>query len=143
MIFIKKDLTTVKQGIILNGVNCQRAMGAGLAKSLYLKWPIVREQFRNTEPRLGKVDYVLVDKELIVANCYTQERYGYNGVYASLEGISYCLDLIGRVSKATDFAVYTSKLGCGLGGLDWEDVEPLFEEVEKKYNIKFHICELE
>lgn len=37
MKIINKDITTLKKGILLQQVNCQNAMGSGVAKAIYLK----------------------------------------------------------------------------------------------------------
>ena len=39
---INKDITTVTKGFIVHQTNCF-TMGSGLTKSLYLKYPIIKE----------------------------------------------------------------------------------------------------
>lgn len=43
MNIIKKDITTIDEGVILHQVNCQNAMGSGVAKALFSKWPQIKQ----------------------------------------------------------------------------------------------------
>ncbi len=78
MNYLNKDITTVEApALILHGVNCQRAMGSGVAKALYSKWPQVKEEymkFSKEEMCLGKTASVKVDDNLFVINCWTQDK---------------------------------------------------------------------
>ena len=47
MKIINKDITTLKKGILLQQVNCQNAMGSGVAKAIYTRWPIVKEEYHK------------------------------------------------------------------------------------------------
>ena len=90
MKIVNTDILTVTSGIIAHGVNCQGAMGSGVAKVLYTKYPEVREVFMQVgKGDLGSVTIVPVTSELTVVNCYTQEFYGYDGKrYADLEALA-------------------------------------------------------
>ena len=136
MKYIDMDITTVGSGCILNGVNCQDRMGSGVAKAIYQKWPIVKECYHaigKSNMHLGLVDIMEVDQGIFVANCWTQEYYGYDGKkYANADAISKCLDQIGRIGFEE---IYSPLIGCGLGGLDWDtEVQPVFESFENKYS---------
>ncbi|MDP1573695.1 MAG: macro domain-containing protein [Coxiellaceae bacterium] len=147
---IIKDVTTIASpAIIVHGVNCQRIMRSGVAKAICEKWPEVIEsylQFPEDEMFLGKVDVIEVDERLFVLNCWTQDSYGYdNAIYASVLAIELCLEsTIHFAIKNGIRNIYSPRIGCGLGGLNWEnDVEPIFNAVEKKYqNIQITICNL-
>jgi O-acetyl-ADP-ribose deacetylase (regulator of RNase III) len=126
----KMDITTVERGVIAHGVNCQKKMGSGVAKAIRQKWPYVYSVYMEHDPILGTVDYVNVGSDLWVANCYTQERYGYDGQrYANPNSIRSCLESLACLSVYGEWPIYLPKIGCGLGGLNWEiDVEPLLRE---------------
>lgn len=47
MKIINKDITTLKKGILIQQVNCQNAMGSGVAKAIYQKLPQVKTDTIN------------------------------------------------------------------------------------------------
>jgi len=143
---IKKDITTVELGVILQGVNCQHVMGSGVALAIKTKWPEVYDAFINTHPRdrrLGNVNIIKLGESLWVFNCFTQVFYGRDGKrYASLGGISETVMKGFIFAKVNKLPVFMPKIGCGLGGLDWEsEVEPIIEELRDKYQVLVTICE--
>ena len=72
MNYINQDITTIAEGVLLNGVNCQKAMGSGVALAYLKKWPQVKEVYMATEPVLGNASIICIEhKNLYVANCYT------------------------------------------------------------------------
>ena len=148
--YINKDLTTVTGNvIIMHGVNCQDVMGSGVAKALYTKWPQVKRMYHTLGKvgmHLGMVQVVSVADDPWIFNCFTQEYYGRSRgvVYASSEAVrevllkscAYAIDM-----DITD--IYLPRIGCGLGGLDWEkDVLPHLLECTALYpNINITVCD--
>ena len=150
MNYVTKDITTIESpAIIMHGVNCQQVMKSGVAKAISTKWPVVLEkytQFSEIEMFLGKVDAIEVDEALFVMNCWTQEDFGYdNAAYASILAISLCLESVINFAIENDIKnIYSPKIGCGFGGLNWvDDVEPIFNKIQNKYkNVRITICDL-
>lgn len=150
MRYIKKDITTVEApAIILHGVNCQGVMGSGVARALYEKYPLVKEHYLSLPKermKLGNVQLVEVGRSLFVSNCFTQDFFGKDGRrYASPIAIRRCFSNISE--DATYYGIsdiYLPKIGCGLGGLEWErDVLPEIEWFEVKHpEFNITICEL-
>jgi O-acetyl-ADP-ribose deacetylase (regulator of RNase III) len=147
---IEKDITTVEgEAIIMHGVNCQNQMGSGVAKALYEKWAKVKEKYHEVSPTskwLGGTVVLDVAPHLYVANCFTQDNYGYDGEkYASVPAIMKCLVHVADIAESLGLEeIYAPKIGCGLGGLDWEtEVKPCFDLVANDYtHLDFIICEL-
>lgn len=154
LIYLKQDLTKLQSDVsilIAHGVNCQRVMGSGVAKALYEKWPRVKAAYLNIpkdEMRLGLSQIHLVAENIFVANCWTQEYYGRDKkVYASKIHILQCIaDVIAFCGEEGIENIYLPKIGCGLGGLDWEAEAGVrfFMEGLQCYaeNVQIHICEL-
>jgi O-acetyl-ADP-ribose deacetylase (regulator of RNase III) len=152
MKYVQKDITTVTApGLIAHGVNCQDAMGSGVARALYMQWHKVKTEYHKCgSMTLGDAQFVEVEPGLVVANCFTQERYGRDlRRYASLDAIretledaaKYALDELGI------HEVHIPRIGCGLGGLDWElEVEPMLLEVEetlaRTHPVTFVVCDV-
>jgi O-acetyl-ADP-ribose deacetylase (regulator of RNase III) len=145
---IKKDITTVTHGIIAHGVNCQGVMRSGVAKAIREKWPEVYEAYMTVKPSrdlLGAAQGINVSNDLRVYNCWTQEYYGRDGRrYASPSAVYRALRRVFDDANAMRREVYLPKIGCGLGGLDWEtEVKPMVEKFEKHFGIpNVYICDI-
>lgn len=166
------DVTTLTRATILHGVNCQGVMGSGIAGALARKWPQVRDDYMAyirtaqhlrifskspwdtrdfDETLLGRIQFVEVNPDIIVVNCFTQRYFGGDGRrYADPDAIATALfDAFSSMSKpSTDGIlppVYLPQIGCGLGGLSWEsDVKPLYDEIAHSYpEIPFTVCTLD
>lgn len=145
MKFLFKDVTTIDEGIIAHGVNCQRVMGSGVAKSIRDKWPVVFYQYEKNKPALGTTHFVEITPVLFVANCYTQDNFGRDSCkqYASLYAIRSSLSEVFNFAAVMDFPLYMPRIGCGLGGLIWDDVQPIIEELEQQYQgVEVTICDI-
>lgn len=145
--YLHKDITTVDYGIVAHGVNCQGVMGSGVAKAIKNKWPEIYESFLDTpkeKRQLGYINFVHISYYLWVLNLYTQEKYGNDGkIYASSEGISEALTSTFKFANKLNLPINMPKIGCGLGGLDWEtDVKPIVESLSDEYVVDVNIYEI-
>ena len=156
--YIKKDITTVTYGVVAHGVNCQGIMGAGVAKAIRAKWPEVYDSYiqkcstDTTHPALllGQCDIVQIGKGMYVANLFTQLNYGREKIaYADVDAIyeavvacmRFCLDE--QVPWEDFLPLYMPRIGCGLGGLDWDkDVGPVLEHLAEQLNVQVYVCDL-
>lgn len=145
---IKKDITTIESGIIAHGVNCQRAMGSGVALALLNKWALVREQYMTRgkgKSMLGTIDEVEVEPNISVFNCYTQEFFGREGKrYASPAAICVALTKVADIACQRKVPMYIPLIGCQLGGLSVEqDLVPILEQLELMYeDLDLNVCVL-
>lgn len=148
MVIHRTDILEVKEGLILHGVNCQKVMGAGLAKAIRDKWPIVYkkylEHFRyfDNQAILGYFLPVQVTPDLWVGNCFTQYFYGrnnrqinYEAVYTSLEGA------FTWASDSSLDVIHMPKIGCNLGGGEWSIVESMVRFHESNTGIEANVYE--
>lgn len=147
MKFITRDITTIEApAIIIHGVNCQGAMGSGIARAIYEKWPRVREDYINYgSMELGTIQPVAVGKELWVVNCFTQEYYGADKKkYADIGAIVDCLQSVSLLAQSLPiWDIYSPRIGCGLGGLDCDsEVVHAFEQTARLSPIQFTICDI-
>lgn len=150
--YLKGDITKLadKNALVVHGVNCQHAMGSGVAKAIKEKWPIVYTRFMEEDrghKMLGHVTFVPVDSvnNITVANAYTQEFYGREKKrYADTTAINTALLTCCQHAQKNDLSIYVPKIGCGLGGLSWiQDVLPIFETHESQFNlVDIYVCDL-
>lgn len=148
---IQKDLTTIDKGIICHGVNNAKngVMGAGVALALRQKYPQIFDNYsklcRGSDDErkalLGRVDFVVINPNLIIANCFSQTL---GDIYppARPDAIDKSLSLVFKLASECNFSVYLPKIGAGLGGLDWnKDVEPIVKNLSTLYStVDTYIC---
>lgn len=138
--YIQGDITTVTKGLIGHGVNAQGVMGSGVALAIRNKWPMVYDYYKSLskqQMKLGTVQIVDINDEIKIANIFSQEFFGSDGIkYASADAIKIGLQYCFEYCFLFDIDVFSlPKIGCGLGGLIWEeDVLPILEELHLKYN---------
>lgn len=139
MQYIERDITTVERGVIAQGVNCQHAMGSGVALAIMRKWPRVYEAYMANlfgGQMLGTAHLINVgNDDLWIANCYTQEYFGSDGKqYASAEAIHDAFGFVFEHARIYKLPLYLPQIGAGLGGLDWElDVEPIINQYDETF----------
>lgn len=141
--------------VICHQTNCQGVMGAGIAKQIHKTYPRVFEQYElfcknkrsyGLSP-LGSCQLVYTDdtKTRIVANLFGQEYYGrdrrqtdYNALRKALRSLSH-----NRFLRENKYSLgFPYKIGCALGGGDWNIVLPILEEELKDYPGKIEIWKL-
>lgn len=115
---------------LVNPVNCKGVMGAGLALAFKQQFPDVFNQYawyyRNHGMKPGEPYLVPSVKHQWVLNFPTKDHWRNPSLLDYIdEGLAFFV-------KLYDFWGITSVafpvLGCGLGGLRWEDVQPLMEQ---------------
>lgn len=151
---IKQDITKLTKGTIAHGVNCQRRMGSGIALAIRKQWPEVYQRYMDLSEEaqkslLGETQIVDVSPgdnplSLFVCNCFTQYNYGADGSrYADPEAVKTATSFVFEHARSMETELYMPKIGCGLGGLSWEDeVKPIFSQLEQTYGVEPYICEL-
>lgn len=115
---------------VVNPVNCVGVAGAGLAKQIANKWPVATDQYRNA----CKKGLVKTGKMLVVPNTQvpgpeyiinfpTKRDWRHPSEYQYIQDGLQDLSLVITTMKLESVAI--PPLGCGLGGLMWDRVEPL------------------
>lgn len=126
------NILDVKEGVIIQQVNCKGVMGAGLAKDIRNKWPIVYKKYKEREWSPGDVAFVSIDTNLYVCNLAGQYHYGREkGVcYTIYEAVELGLTKVNHFCIAQKLQAYIPyKMGCNLGGGDWRMVEKIINKV--------------
>lgn len=122
-------------------------MGAGLAKAISDKFPIVKEKYlenykENKGIQLGSfqiIDVAVTSSDfLAVCNLYTQDSYGNSSItkkcYTDKELLINAIDCV--CSSNPNTKVYIPiKIGCGLAGGNWKEIKEGIVNLVKKRNI--------
>lgn len=148
-----RSILNATENIIVQQVNCMGVMGAGLAKSIYTKWPTVRSAYLDYCKRvglgralLGEVNWVKIQQgetnrgvgSQYVANCFSQYDYRrpteINRVcHTDYSAMEKCFNEIAYKSLAiseTGFSIAIPYgIGCGLAGGDWCRVYGIIQNV--------------
>lgn len=126
---------------IVNTVNCEGVMGAGIAREFGLRYPDMYEKYKSkcesNEIRIGKVDYHVSD-EVTIVNFPTKLYFRYSSKIEWVEA-----GLKDFVSTHKDYrfrSVAFPKLGAGKGNLEWSLVLPIMKKYLEPLDIECVIC---
>ena len=144
---IKGDLLTNSGGVIAHGVNCRGGFGSGIAGQIAKQYPNVKEEYlkyhKEVGWQLGDIQIIGCFKTeagsstspystsgCIVINCATQDAYGHDGkLYANYHAIERVCKKLRHFCIDEHHRLALPKIGCGLGGADWNVVEEIYENV--------------
>lgn len=145
--YVKGNLLDAEdRDIILQQVNCQGAMNSGIARQIRARYPDVFTSYKamcdehkdNTSELLGSVDYFIAPNYLI-ANCFGQDKYGRDKRYTSYAALKECFENV-ATNKGCRIGI-PYKIGCGLGGGDWDVVSHVIHNAFKDMDVKIYIYE--
>lgn len=150
---------------ICHQVNCQGRMGSGIAKQIKERWPVVYDQYIAafkereeevvklsgqwetqidvSETLLGHLQQIPVSDTQTVINMFAQQWYGYDGKrYTSYDAFWTCLGGIrDSVPKGSKIG-FPYRIGCGLGGANWQVIETMIYAVlGKDYDVYIYVLE--
>ena len=89
----------------------------------------ITECTSNSASLLGKVLYVNVDNQIIIANCFSQNRYGLDKKrYTSYDALDICLQKVRKtLEHFKDSTIHFPLIGGGSGGGYWPIVQEIIE----------------
>lgn len=120
--------------IICHICNDRGGWGAGFVLALSRRWKQPEESYRECpeEWRLGGVQVVPVEDQISVANMIAQHLTGYSPEgrppirYGALRA---CLATVNDHAYRTNATIHMPRIGCGLAGGRWEEVEAIIHDV--------------
>ena len=121
-----------EEDYICHQVNCQGVMGAGVAKQIKERWPIVYDSYIQVASPvwLGCIKKVVVDiSQKTVINMFAQQNYGTSGRYTSYDAFWSCLGGIRDSAPKGSSIAFPVGIGCGLGGANWQVIKQMIIEV--------------
>lgn len=139
------DLLNSTADVIAHQVNCLGKMGAGVAKDIRDKWPDVYISYQdyckraeNPQDLLGKVLLLPIGQgdvfSRVVANLFGQlstRNNTYVGRVTDYTALESAMRKTLALMKAYGYKSIAMpyKIGCGLGGGDWDKVEEIIHRV--------------
>lgn len=123
------DLFSLNVQAIGHGVNCKGVMGSGIAVEFKRRHQIMFEHYRQICERnllqLGQVMVWRPSDAPVIFNVASQYEPGPN---ADMEGLLIGLDWVEFYSRRNGIeTVGLPQIGCGIGGLDWDEVSSAIE----------------
>lgn len=124
------DLFEAELAAIGHGCNTSGIMGAGIATEFKRRYPEMFQEYRRRcsagEFRLGEV-FVWEGTDRVIYNLATQPRPGPSATLGAIrESVSSAL--VDATRRSIE-AVGVPRLGAGLGGLAWDDVLEVLDDV--------------
>ena len=133
----KTDIFLNNSQVIVNPVNCIGIMGAGLAKQFKVKYPdnelAYKEHCYYGYMKPGEIFAFNVDKNLTILNAATKNHWKNP---SRVEWIQKCLENIARycIFEFVE-SISIPLIGCGLGGIKFEEVKSDFEKFYEELQI--------
>lgn len=129
---IQGDLLNAKADVICHQVNCKGVMGAGLARKIRNKFPLIVGPYKaacyvSGEHLLGTVQYFHTPVYAI-ANLFAQDDYGSGKCHTDYDALKSCFRRL-AIAWPDGVIAVPYNLGCGLAGGDWNKVYALLKEV--------------
>ena len=150
------DLLDAHVDFIFHVTNCMSVMGAGIARSIKNKWPIVYYEYKeylktNTSSKsLGTYQAVNITEYAHTHASYVVNIFGeynfsktkraikYDSVLTALE--MFCKDFLDNYKDNKKIILgFPFLFGCGLAGGDWRIMKSIIFSVFEKYTDKIEI----
>ena len=92
---------------------------------------------------LGMVQRVGVEEDTEVINMIAQRGIGSTGVRVDYEALADCLQQVKEIAiRESDASVHMPRIGCGLGGGDWDTVESIVKEQLCEHGVPVYVYSL-
>jgi hypothetical protein len=140
-IYTDGDMLEIKDGILFHQVNCQGVMGAGIAKAIRDKWPVVFERYRQNckhsgKANFGKCQFVNITDDLYVVNLFGQDRYGRDKRYTHYMRLRHALneakrgvDTLESLFKRKFPVYFPYRMSCSSAGGNWYLVQKMIKDI--------------
>lgn len=118
--------------IIAHVCNNRGRWGRGFVLAISHRWPVARqrylEMYRPGLPiPLGTVQFVPVESDITIAHMVAQDglRSRQNPAPLRPSSLAICLEKVSTAAFQCQASVHMPRIGCGLAGGKWAEVEPL------------------
>jgi O-acetyl-ADP-ribose deacetylase (regulator of RNase III) len=151
--FIEGDATNPtgsSMQYILQVCNDDGLYGAGFSGALSKRYPQVESEYRKFwrnkfgKLKLGEIQVIQVKSDVAVINMIAQKGVvsKTNPIPLDLKALKECLSKAGTEISDNSASAHMPRIGCGLAGGKWEDVQPLIEEELLKRGVNVTVYDL-
>ena len=136
-----QNLMTVPQGYTLaHCISADCALGAGVAKQIDEAYSMRETLKKGAEQVKGGIPWPSCVGVSNVLNLVTKERCFHKPTLDSLKEA--LLHMKSAMEKYNIKKIAMPKIGCGLDRLEWEDVEPMIQDIFGDMDIEIMVCVL-
>ena len=122
--------------IIVHVCNDIGGWGKGFVMALSRRWKMPEKQYREWHKSrdgfvLGAVQFVQVEPDLWVANLIGQHKIRkdkHGNPPIRYDAIAKGLSVVAKKALTLNASVHMPRIGCGLAGGEWSNIEPLIEQ---------------
>lgn len=129
---------------IVHICNTKGGWGRGFVVALSHRWkkPEHDYKMRKSWPA-GGFDVVPVEPEITVINMIAQEGIG-NGdkCLVNFKALEDILTEVAVVAKARQASIHMPRIGCGLGGAKWTQIEPILKRTLVDQGLQVYVYDL-
>ncbi len=109
-------------------------------EAAYRKWFESKEHFG-----LGEIQMVQVEEGLWICNMVGQHKTISKSVGKPpirYDAVEQCLEKLAAEALQRNASVHMPRIGCGLAGAKWEQIEPIIQRTLLKNNIEVYVYDL-
>lgn len=144
---VSGDILLSKADAIAHGVAPGDHFNQGLAMSLRERWPAMFKDFRHychqSHPKTGELWTWSGVGGTHIVNLFTQEAAydkGSKPGKASLDHVAHALKALKKEAEKNSYkSIAITRLGTGVGGLDWDEVRPLIDQYLGELKIPVYV----
>ncbi len=154
IVYLKGDATNSDVSmnkIIAHICNDIGAWGKGFVLAVSKRWQKPELEYKKWFKEgngfeLGEVQFVQVSDEIYVANMIGQRgirKSKTNTPPIRYEAVDACLKKVGEKAKDLNATVHMPRIGCGLAGGKWEEIEKLIIKNMSSKDIEVYVYDIE
>ncbi len=125
-------------------------MGAGVAKAIITKWPVVKEKYidwgeKNHGLRLGSIQAIIVQKDLAVINMIGQNGVGSKDGIPPVryKAVEQALSKVANLAEEYKASIHVPYLMCcDLAGGEWGHIENMLIDLFSSRDIDVTVYDL-
>lgn len=141
--YIEGDLFASDSRGLAHGCNTRGVMGAGIALEFAHRYPgmyaFYQRQCQRGGFTLGRVLPWFTHNNKTIFNLATQDL---PGPHADLNALRTSVTTMLKLAEGEHFEIdriALPRIGCGIGGLDWNDVEAVLNELSDASSVKLEV----
>ncbi|SHL30373.1 macro domain-containing protein [Chryseobacterium polytrichastri] len=154
IIYLKGDATNPQVNgnkIITHICNDIGGWGKGFVMAISKKWKKpeneYREWFKSKENfHLGEIQIIKVEENIWICNMIGQHKTITNSKGMApirYEAVEKCLEKLSNEAVKLNASVHMPRIGCGLAGGKWEEIEPIIEKTLLENNVEVYVYDFE